>query len=285
NNDNGSAEDECIWYSGGYFHIVYNYWNHQRGYHIMSKNGPTNWTSTGLAYEGTQSPANANSKWLRYIDGTVNYWHNMERVGVLVENGHPTHFTFAVTDTDKNTTAVNQGGSKILVVPFDGVRFDCDNGDQASCAELNSPDGGTSGAAGMPGSGGAGGAAGRAGSGGVAGSSAQGGTSGTTGAAGRAGGTGGAPASGGSFGTGGVSATGGTVGTGGVSATGGTVGTGGVSATGGSGAGGTTPPASGGDSSTGCSCSTGSGLPLGGLMFAPLLSVLLARRRRRAARS
>jgi hypothetical protein len=159
NNDNGDAEDECIWYSGGYFHIVYNYWNHQRAYHIMSKNGTTNWVSTGLAYEGTQSPANANSKWLRYTDGTVNVWHNMERVGVLVENGHPTHFTFAVTDVDKNSSAVNQGGSKILVVPFDGVRFDCDNGDQASCAELNGPDGGTSGGAGTSGGGGSSGAA------------------------------------------------------------------------------------------------------------------------------
>ena len=39
NNDNGNAEDEVIWYSGGYFHIVYNYWNVQRGYHIMSKDG------------------------------------------------------------------------------------------------------------------------------------------------------------------------------------------------------------------------------------------------------
>ncbi|MFL5307678.1 MAG: MYXO-CTERM sorting domain-containing protein [Polyangia bacterium] len=282
NNDNGDAEDECIWYSGGYFHIVYNYWNHQRAYHIMSKNGTTNWVSTGLAYQGTQSPTNSNSKWLRYTDGTVNTWHNMERLGVLVENGHPTHFTFAVTDTDKNTTAVNQGGSKILVVPFDGVRFDCDNGDQASCAELNGPDGGTTGGAG---SGGAG-AAGRGGPGGAAGSSGPGGTTGT---AGRFGGTGGAPASGGSVGTGGVAA-GGSVGTGGGAATGGTPGTGGIAATGGrsgsstggaTGTGGTTPS----DSSGGCSCSTASGVPLAGAMFVPLLSVLLVRRRRRATRA
>ena len=31
NNKNGQAEDEVIWYSGGYFHIVYNYWTVQRG--------------------------------------------------------------------------------------------------------------------------------------------------------------------------------------------------------------------------------------------------------------
>ena len=132
---NANAEDEVIWYSGGYYHIVYNYWHVQRAYHIMSKNGMTNWTSTGLAYQGTQTPANASSSWLRYTDGTVNQWHNMERVSVYQENGHVTHFTFAVTDVDKNSAAVNTGGSKILVVPFNGVQFDCDNGDAASCAE------------------------------------------------------------------------------------------------------------------------------------------------------
>ena len=135
NNSNANAEDEVIWYSGGYYHIVYNYWHVQRAYHIMSKNGTTNWTSTGLAYQGTQTPANASSSWLRYTDGTVNQWHNMERVSVYQEKGHVTHFTFAVTDVDKNSAAVNTGGSKILVVPFNGVQFDCDNGDAASCAE------------------------------------------------------------------------------------------------------------------------------------------------------
>ena len=144
-NDNGNAEDECIWYSGGYYHIVYNYWNVQRAYHIMSKDGITNWTSTGLAYQGAQSPANSHSNWLRYTDGTVNVWHNMERVGVVVENGHPTHFTFAVTDVNKNANGVSQGGSKILVIPFNGVQFDCDNGDQASCVEAGAADGGADG--------------------------------------------------------------------------------------------------------------------------------------------
>jgi hypothetical protein len=145
NNDNGNAEDECIWYSGGYYHIVYNYWNVQRAYHIMSKDGITNWTSTGLAYQAAQSPPNVHSNWLRYTDGTVNVWHNMERVGVVVENGHPTHFTFAVTDVNKNATGIDQGGSKILVVPFNGVQFDCDNGDQASCDEAAAADGGADG--------------------------------------------------------------------------------------------------------------------------------------------
>ncbi|MEO7033135.1 MAG: MYXO-CTERM sorting domain-containing protein [Polyangiaceae bacterium] len=197
NGDNGDAEDQVIWYSGGYYHIVYNYWNVQRGYHIMSKDGKTNWTSTGLAYQGTQTPTNANSKWLRYADGTVNTWHNMERAGVYQENGHVTHFTFAVTDTDKNSSAVNGGGSKILVVPFNGVQFDCDNGDAASCAEVagggagsggagGSPNGGSS-ATGMAGamSGGMGGASSGSGGGSADGGSAgtSGGTAGTTGGA------------------------------------------------------------------------------------------------------
>jgi hypothetical protein len=315
NNDNGSAEDECIWYSGGYFHIVYNYWNYQRAYHLMSKNGTTNWISTGLAYEGTQSPANSNSKWLRYTDGTVNVWHNMERVGVLVENGHPTHFTFAVTDVDKNSTAVNQGGSKILVVPFDGVRFDCDNGYQPSCAELTAPDGGTTGGGGTSGTGtggaggmggrsgsggaagasatggttgGAGGMAGRSGSGGAAGAAATGGATGTAGKSGGAGGTGGPPATGGSSGiagspgAGGALETGGASGTGGFTGTGGRSGAGGVSGSGTGGRGGTASGA-GGNSSSGCSCSTGGGA---GLSFAPWLTLLLlAARRRRAIRA
>src|SRR6266498_2240166 len=208
NNDNGNAEDEVIWYSGGYFHIVFNYWDHQRGYHIMSKNGTTGWTSTGLAYQGTQSPTNSNSNWLRYTDGTINAWHNMERVGVYQESGHVTHFTFAVTDTDKNSSAVNSGGSKILVVPFDGAQFDCDNGDSASCAEIGGPDGGAGGAgAGGSSGGGAGGGAGRGGTGGVAGGTGRGGTGGIAGGAGR-GGTGG-------VGGGGTGGAGGTAGRGG----------------------------------------------------------------------
>jgi MYXO-CTERM domain-containing protein len=127
NNDNNNAEDEVIWYSGGYYHIVYNYWNVRKAYHLMSKDGTTNWTSTGIAYDPTMD-------FLKYTDGTVNHWHNIERPGVVVENGHVTHFTFAVTDVDKDTaTLINSGGSKILVVPFDGVQFDCDNGDPVSC--------------------------------------------------------------------------------------------------------------------------------------------------------
>ncbi|HEY8925901.1 MAG TPA: hypothetical protein VIU64_16055 [Polyangia bacterium] len=294
NNDNMNAEDEVIWYSGGYFHIVYNYWNVQRAYHIMSKNGTTNWMSTGLAYQAVQTPANANSKWLRYTDGTVNQWHNMERPSVYQENGHVTHFTFAVTDVDKNTSAVNMGGSKVLVVPFDGVQFDCDNGDAASCAELSG------GAGGGGGGGGAGGTAGAAGGGGAAaGGRAEGGaigaaTGGTAG--GSSGGSVGSGGSSGSGGTGGMTATGGQPGSGGGSqATGGSggssrgsggarSGTGGASGQGAVGTGGAgTGGASGqtGQPDGGCSCGVGStttGGPIAALLS--LLACLSSARRR-----
>ena len=305
NNDNGDAEDEVIWYSGGYFHVVYNYWNVQRGYHIMSKDGITGWTSTGLAYQASQTPANANSKWLRYTDGTVNQWHNMERVGVYQENGHVTEFTFAVTDVDKNTSAVNTGGSKILVVPFNGVQFDCDNGDAASCAEAAGGHGGGGGAGGnggstggAPGIGGAAGFAGAAGgSGGVPGTGGRGGQPGTGGAMTGTGAVGGTP--GGTAGTAGTAGTpgatggtaghsqGGTAGAGGAArATGGAagndqLGTGGTGTGGGAGQAG-----SNGQAGAGSGCSCDASLAPGGLATATLLllAAIVGTRRRRSSR-
>jgi MYXO-CTERM domain-containing protein len=269
--DNGQAEDEVIWYSGGYYHIVWNYWNVQRAYHIMSKDGVNNWTSTGAAYQGTQSPTNSYSSWLRYADGTVNHWHNMERPGVYVENGHPAAFTFAVTDTDKNTAAVNSGGSKIIVVPFNGVQFDCDNGDSASCAELTK-DAGAGGATGQGGSsGGEGGSAVGGASGGTSGGGGMTGTTGTGGGVadaaaggqgGKSGGAGGAAFGGTNAGGNGGMAGGAGGGTGGANAEGGytsagaPIGTGGSSAgsggRGGSGSGGTSTTKT--SQSSGCSC-------------------------------
>ena len=269
--DNNDAEDEAIWYSGGYFYIVWNYWNVQRAYHIMSKDGVNNWTSTGAAYQGTQSPANSYSNWLRYTDGTINHWHNMERVGVYVENGHPAAFTFAVTDTDKNSSAVNSGGSKIIVVPFNGVQFDCDNGDSASCAELTK-DAGADGAGGATGQGGSSGDGGGTAPGGISGgTSGHGGIIGTGGGAsdagaggqgGKSGGAGGAASGGTNGGGNGGMAGGPSGGTGGADAAGGyatggaTSGSGGSSAgvggRGGSGSGGTSTIKT--SQSSGCSC-------------------------------
>jgi hypothetical protein len=117
--DMGKAEDPIMWYSGGYFHVVYNYWNTRRGYHIMSKDGVHNWINTGLALDRS-------SNFCRYTDGTVNHWGNMERPNVYMENGHVVAFTFAATDNNKDLSKATAG--KILVVPFDGVKFDADSG-------------------------------------------------------------------------------------------------------------------------------------------------------------
>jgi hypothetical protein len=274
NNDNANAEDQVIWYSGGYFHIVYNYWNVQRGYHIMSKDGKTNWTSTGLAYQGTQTPSNANSNWLRYTDGTVNTWHNMERAGVYQENGHVTHFTFAVTDTDKNSSAVNGGGSKILVVPFNGVQFDCDNGDAASCAEIASGGAGSGGASsGGAGAGGASGAPSGGASAGIGGTTGAGlgGMSGTSNSVGGDGVGGNASAHGGAAGATTVVA-----GSAGFS-------TGGASSSGGAAHSGSNEPAT---DPGGCSChvsesGSSSDLAIGLGLFAT--AAMAVQRRRRAA--
>ena len=295
NNDNGNAEDEVIWYSGGYYHIVYNYWNVQRAYHVMSKDGVTKWTSTGLAYQASQSPTNANSKWLRYKDGTVNQWHNMERPGVYQENGHVRYFTFAVTDANKNASVVSNGGSKILVVPFDGVQFDCDNGDAASCAELGAggaggsgsgggrggTDAGAAGAAGRGGGDGGGGAAGGAAGGAGMGPSTGGDSGGQTDTGGMSGGTGGASAgAGGRIGGATGGAGGSTGGAGG--ATGGTTGSRGT----GAGAGTGSPGTVGSPESGGCECGVspvGGGRVSAGLVL--LASILAAARRRSRRRA
>ena len=43
-----------------------------------------------------------------------------------MENGHVVAFTFAVTDDNKDESKATAG--KILVFPFDGVKFDADSG-------------------------------------------------------------------------------------------------------------------------------------------------------------
>lgn len=159
----------------------------------------------------------------------------MERPGVVLENGHPTHITWAVADVDKDNKIPGNSnhGSKIIVVPFDGVAFDAHFGD-----------GTTDGSGGAEGSGGA-----------------Q--TGGTTGAGGGdLSGTGGALSTGGSApGTGGGSPAGGMNGlsTGGNPATGGSSETGGMMS-GGTASGGSDPLGSNGatsEASSGCSCRLG----------------------------
>jgi lysophospholipase L1-like esterase len=115
-----NLEDPVIWYSGGLYHIVVNSWSARKAYHITSPDGINNWTFRGLAYDPT-------TDFLRYTDGTVNHWNKIERPGVLMENGHVTHFTFAVLDVPKEQEKGNDShGSKIIVVPFDGAAMDRD---------------------------------------------------------------------------------------------------------------------------------------------------------------
>jgi len=46
---------------------------------------------------------------------------------VFLENGHVAYFTFAVIDVPKPQELGNDiHGSKVIVVPFDGVKFDRD---------------------------------------------------------------------------------------------------------------------------------------------------------------
>jgi hypothetical protein len=115
-----NLEDPVVWFSGGLYHIVVNGWSDRKAFHLTSPDGINNWTFRGLAYDPTRD-------FVRYTDGTVNHWDKMERPGVVIEDGHVTHFTFAVLDVPKNQERGNDThGSKIIVVPFDGVAFDRD---------------------------------------------------------------------------------------------------------------------------------------------------------------
>jgi hypothetical protein len=113
-----NLEDPVLWYSGGLYHIVVNSWSERKAYHLTSMDGIKNWKNKGLAFD-------PKSDFLRYTDGTVNHWNKIERPGVTIENGHVTHFTFSVIDVEKENDHGNDGhGSKVIVVPFDGMRFD-----------------------------------------------------------------------------------------------------------------------------------------------------------------
>jgi hypothetical protein len=115
-----NLEDPAIWYSGGMYHIVVNCWSERKAYHLTSLDGIGNWKNRGVAYD----PA---TDFVRYKDGTVNHWEKLERPGVYLEKGHPAYFTFAALDVPKEQEHGNDNhGSKVLVVPFDGVRFDRD---------------------------------------------------------------------------------------------------------------------------------------------------------------
>jgi hypothetical protein len=51
----------------------------------------------------------------------------MERPGVYIENGHVAAVTLASIDIPKEEDKGNMPhGSKVIVIPFDGVTFDAD---------------------------------------------------------------------------------------------------------------------------------------------------------------
>lgn len=113
-----NLEDPVLWYSGGYYHIVVNSWSEKKAFHLRSKDGIKDWTNEGLAFD-------PRSDFLRYTDGTVNHWAKIERPGVYIENGHITHWTFAVIDSEKDNDKGNDShNSKVIIVPFDGAAFD-----------------------------------------------------------------------------------------------------------------------------------------------------------------
>jgi hypothetical protein len=115
-------EDPVIWYSGGMYHIVVNCWSSRVAYHLTSPDGIHDWKNRGVAYDPDKD-------FIRYTDGTVNHWNKIERPGVYLENGHVAYFTFGVIDIPKEDEKGNDGhGSKVIVVPFDGVAFDRDMG-------------------------------------------------------------------------------------------------------------------------------------------------------------
>ena len=115
-----NLEDPVVWYSGGMYHIVVNCWSERKAFHLTSHDGIGNWTNRGLAYDPT-------TDFVRYTDGTVNHWDKIERPGVLLEKGHVAYFTFAVLDVPKDQERGNDNhGSKVIVVPFDGAKFDRD---------------------------------------------------------------------------------------------------------------------------------------------------------------
>jgi hypothetical protein len=291
-------EDPHIWRSGGTYHVIYSGSGDRVGWHVYSPDGLT-WKDNGYAW----SPRDYQKIFCYEGSTTCTQWYKMERPGVVLQDGHPTHITWAVADVDKDNMVLpgTNHGTKIVVVPFDGVAFDNDFGVSGNGAGGAAGSGGSGGgSAGSAGRGsGGGGGGGRGGSlgaatGGASGGAATGGsnasTGGVTGSGGNASGTGGASASGGA----GASATTGTGGTtagstGGMSASGGRTtsgsggaGTGGAMA-GGSASGGATqmPPGDSGNSA-GCACALqGGARSSGGTWLLPLgfLTVVLLRRR------
>ncbi len=265
-----NMEDPYLFYSGNQYHVFYNCWSAKKAYFYSSTDG-INWKAEdGYGYDPT-------SNMVRYTDGTINHWALLERPSVYTENGHAVAMTFAAINVPKEQDTANSGnGSKVIVVPVDGLSYDS-GGPPGSVVGSGGADGGLDVGSGSGGRGGNGGSGGTASSG-----SSTGGASGTGGATsiatgGNAGtfgrGEGGATAAsspgGGASGTGGTTSSG--TSTGGATGTGGatSIATGGNAGTSGRGEGGSSAPpsATGGARASGGSSGHsdgGSGAAVGG---------------------
>ena len=128
----GWEEDPHIWYSGGVYHVIYSGSQDRVGYHLYSTDGLTNWKDNGYGW----SPREYQKIFGYQGSTTYTQWYKMERPGVVLENGHPTHITWAVSDVDKDNQIPGNSnhGSKVIVVPFDGVAFDADFGTSGRAA-------------------------------------------------------------------------------------------------------------------------------------------------------
>jgi MYXO-CTERM domain-containing protein len=264
-------EDPHIWRSGGVYHVIYSGSGDRVGWHVYSVDG-MNWKDNGYGW----SPREYQKIFCYEGTTTCSQWYKMERPGVVLQDGHPTHITWAVADVDKDNQVLpgDKNGTKIIVVPFDGVAFDNDFGVGSGGTGSGgaSTGGASTGGAGGSAGGSAGGNNGTAGAGGLsAGGTTTGGT--TTGVAGM----GGQVATGGSSNVAGAVATGGAAGSsvGGQSAAGGSPAVAGTSASGASNA-----PA--GSDEGGCSCRVAAG-PASSKSLA-ILGVLGLLGRRRAKR-
>lgn len=131
--NNGFAEDPVIWRSGDKYHITVNWWDAKQARHIISNDGINNWKDMGVAYIPSRD-------FIKYTNGTVNHWTKIERPQVFLKDGHVTHFTFSVIDVEKDKDGGNDNhNSKVIVVPFDGLQFDKDNGWVPSATEPKAP--------------------------------------------------------------------------------------------------------------------------------------------------
>ena len=176
-------EDPHIWRSGGVYHVIYSGSGDRVGWHVYSTDG-MNWKDNGYGW----SPRDYQKIFCYEGTTTCTQWYKMERPGVVLQDGHPTHITWAVADVDKDNQVLpgTNHGTKVIVVPFDGVAFDNDFGVGGPGGSGGGGAGGTSGAGGTGGNNGTAGTAGVSAAGATAGGAATGGATAVAGASGQA---------------------------------------------------------------------------------------------------